>query len=255
VGGLLVGIPAGPFIDSQFMAGWLGLQTGGVPVKTILAEGPYVALNMRGIVTKALETPGWDRLLVLETDMICPPDTLLRHMAHTAPVVGGLYFMHYPPYNPVAMLKHGKGMWRQITPDEIRQLAEAGEGVFKVDSVGLGCTSIRRDILENWPKHLPYFQSAYTRKKQILEGSFGEVSHDAWFCNQVSAQGHDVFLDPNIRCDHLSKVRVNLASYANFHGISIAGVNTPATSPEETVLEVALPTREAAAALGAALVT
>ena len=227
-------------MDTQFMFEWLSLSTGGQPVKTIGGEGPYVALNMRGIVTKALLIPDWERLLVLETDMLCPPDTLLRHMAHSEPVVGSLYFTHYPPYLPVASVKHKRG-YRSLLPEEIRQLAVAGEGVYPVESVGLGCTSIRRDVLEGWPKHLPYFQSRYSQGANMMgENAFGEVSHDAWFCAQVRKQGYQIYLDPSIRCDHLSKVRVNLTTYAQHHGLTIPGVTGPV---EATVEEVPLPPR------------
>ena len=126
-------------------------------------------------------------------------------------------------------------------PEEIRQLVSAGEGLFPVEFVGLGCTSIAREVLQNWPKGVPIFRNEYTNARHILVNSYGEVSHDAWFCKQVRKQGYSIYLDPSIRLGHLSKVKTTLETYAAYHSIAVSGA--PEAGADDLVEEVELPVR------------
>lgn len=97
---------------------------------------------------------GYDALLAVESDMIVPRDALTRLVATGADVAYGLY-----------VWRHGRRLWSAYTLLEERHgesisadwaAAQAAWGtVIDVAGVGLGCTLIRRQVLEAIPFRAP----------------------------------------------------------------------------------------------------
>jgi hypothetical protein len=89
----------------------------------------------------------YDALLTLESDMIAPPDTLDRLTALDCDLAYGLYAFRLPPHEWSAFteLRTNKGVSISTQPDTAR--SQFGQ-VIPVAGVGLGCTLIRRHVLE-----------------------------------------------------------------------------------------------------------
>lgn len=190
---LAIAIPAAGSMPTQMVQNLVSMDR----VDNMLiriAQGPYVAQNMRLLVKDYLKIPDWERMLVLETDMILPKDALIRHALHTDAVVGSLYFQHSPPYWANAMVRHPTkdNQWAHISPVGVVEMLKT-PGLWECDIVGLGATSIRRDVFENWPEDLPYFRTDYVHSDYAEDDfSLGEVSHDVWFCQRVREQGYKI---------------------------------------------------------------
>jgi len=94
----------------------------------------------------------WDVFVAIEDDMIIPPDTFTRLLALLdggAHIGYGLYaFRHgYPRWSAYTVLDERYG--RSLSTDE--ELARAAWGrVIDVAGVGMGCTVIRREVLERF---------------------------------------------------------------------------------------------------------
>lgn len=90
---------------------------------------------------------GYDALLTIESDMVVPLDALARLSAVQADVVYGLYVLRRPPYewNAFSVLDGMRGWPLSNVPDRARL---AWGGAVDVDGIGLGCTLIRRHVLE-----------------------------------------------------------------------------------------------------------
>lgn len=90
---------------------------------------------------------GFDALLLVENDMILPPDALLKMAAVDADVVYGLY-----------VNRHGWRKWLAYTyldslggvslSDDKERARAAWGRVVPTVGVGMGCTLIRRNVLE-----------------------------------------------------------------------------------------------------------
>jgi hypothetical protein len=89
-------------------------------------------------------------MLTIESDMLPPPDAIERLAAVDADVALGLYlFRHGPPFVLNALRREGlrnPGQSLTLFPG---QLAAAWkEGIVETGGAGLGCTFIRRHVLE-----------------------------------------------------------------------------------------------------------
>lgn len=83
-----------------------------------------------------------DWIMWLDDDTI-PPDRFITNLLkHERPFVAGLYFNTNPPYNPIAYLKAdghiGYDALYDYAPGTLRE----------VDSVGMGCTLIHREVYD-----------------------------------------------------------------------------------------------------------
>jgi intein/homing endonuclease len=82
-------------------------------------------------------------LFFTDSDIIMPPDTLPRLIAHDKPIVGGLYARrHHPPFNEMLRLTP-EG---QLAPIQAGQYTP-GE-LTSCDAVATGCLLVRTDVFE-----------------------------------------------------------------------------------------------------------
>jgi GT2 family glycosyltransferase len=141
--------------------------------------------------TKMLDE-GYDYLLFIESDLLPPPDTIERLMAHNKPVVGVFYLLGAGTKKvPCIFLKEYKsdslGMGtRLIRPDEYENYTL--NGLQLVHGTGLGTTLIRRDIMQRF-----YFWH---------DERFVDKHSDVYFYMDLDNNGIPVFVDTDIVVEH-----------------------------------------------------
>lgn len=197
---LLVGFPLYYQVPASWFSRWLGLDRSSVAC-TVTINGAYLLSSMEQIVQRALERDDWDRLVIYEADMLPPPDALVR-MAHYDPqqaVVGSMYFRHEEPHTAIVYVEAPGESFAPITPQTVADWC-ADPGLYRCGAVGFGLTSIARHVLEDWNPDVAMF------------GHDGRVgSHDIWFCERAGEQGHEVYVDTGILCEHLTQVPIGLS--------------------------------------------
>jgi hypothetical protein len=77
--------------------------------------------------------------------------------------------------------------------------------LYRCALVGLGCTSIARHVLEEWPEDLPTFANECDLSGTYIEETAGEVSHDIYFCREALKQDRQVWIDTSIVCRHITE--------------------------------------------------
>lgn len=167
---------------------------------------------------------GCSHLLFLDADMTWPADLLLRILAHhDLGIVSGLYHLKQWPHQPVAF----KGRkWQPI--DQVFEYtydldASLATALREQDLIGCGCALIPTRVFERLPR--PWFK--YQRNART---GLTTITEDVWFCEQASAEGVPLWLDPTIQCGHVGTpvVRTTDAQRANFDVAYIeAGLRPP----------------------------
>lgn len=96
---------------------------------------------------------GYDALLCVESDMIVPPETLIKLAACDGDVAYALYvFRHgWRKWSAYTELEAARGV---SISDDLGAAAIAWGRVLDVAGVGLGCTLIKRRVLETLVFHL-----------------------------------------------------------------------------------------------------
>ena len=122
----------------------------------IFTDGVYITEAMRSLVQKALEMDEpWERLVIMEHDMIVPLDALNRVATQYKPehhIVFAMYFWHQAPFPPIAMFDDPEtGVHLSFAADVVKELVQKPD-VYECHAVGFGFTAIHRTVLENWTK-------------------------------------------------------------------------------------------------------
>jgi hypothetical protein len=211
---LAVGFPLYKQVSATFFAKWMNMDTTHVTT-TITINGAYVIDSVVAMVERALILDNWDRLVIFEHDMIPPSDALTRIARYTPEqaVVGSMYFGHPIPHTAIVYIEQSDGAYDPISPDTVRDWC-ANPQLYRCDAVGFGFTSIARRVLEDWPLGEPMFATSKTLG-----------SHDLWFCKRAREQGHHVYVDTGIVCDHLTEVPIGYADNQQMaHMIDVATI-------------------------------
>lgn len=219
---LALGIPTYQSMPTGMVSNLFNLDRTGVEVTaTVVTAGVYVAAAMRGIRDELLEKdPNFERLLIIEADMMVPRDTLIRHAAHTEPIVGGVYFMHAPPHHPIFTAPADEVDYHRLfNAVEVAEMLEK-PGLYEAMNVGFGCTSIRRDVLEEWPSNLPMFCN---RQGLTADGMLVEMGHDVAFCLEARRFGWKSYVDTNIVCGHLTQTVITPDHFLRANGQTLPG--------------------------------
>lgn len=171
-------------------------------VDTIAIRKLYLASAMQNMVKFALESPvEWDRLVVYEADMQPPYDALARIAQYPdrVDIVGSIYFQHPVPHHPVVYTQADEDHFAYLDGSQIDTMMTQ-PGLYPVDAVGFGFTSVHRRVLEKWNPDIPMFG-----------GEQHAIGHDLYFCREARKQGFAVHIDTAIHCGHLTEVPISYA--------------------------------------------
>ncbi len=128
---------------------------------TTHGQSPAKARNL--IIEAAMEHD-CTHILFLDDDMVFPPDTLNKLMAHDLDVVSAYYLMRTYPHQGLIFdyaEPNGKCKWYEVKPDEY--------GVREVVATGLGCVLFKLDVFKK-------IEPPYVR--------LGEIESDGW-CDDI----------------------------------------------------------------------
>ncbi len=197
---IVVGIPLYRSLPATFFAHWLRMDKTKVAA-TVTVEGVYLTHAMTTLVCMALDHDDWDRLVIMEHDVI-PPVGAFERIAEYGPdkhIVGPLMFQHVPPYTAMVFGEDPdpEGTVLPFGPDIVKQVAET-PALYACSAVSFGFTAIHRDVLERWDADIPMFVHD------------NDTSHDVYFCSRAREQGFGVFVDSTLLCDHLTEMPINI---------------------------------------------
>jgi hypothetical protein len=147
-------------------------------------------------------------LFFTDSDIIMPPDTLQRLIAHDKPIVGGLYARrHHPPFNEML----------RLTPEG--QLAPLQAGQFtpgelvSCDAVATGCMLVRTDVFDRIKPFKMTIDGVECPPAWFLwtvdRLPPPTYSEDFSFCVRAKQSGIDVFCDTSIVCKHVGPMRIS----------------------------------------------
>lgn len=177
-------VPTDEVLYARFFTNWLRLRV--MPWDDIYTIGSTYLPDARNKLHQFfVEESQCGHLVMLDSDVLPPPDFLERLLAHDKPMVGGWYRKKGEPYPPVVYdfeKTEADGVhWWRIRP-------EAGTGLEQVDGAGAGCWLMRRDVAEALGK-APY--------------SMSEGGEDLTLCKRLRDLGIPIFIDWSVACAHV----------------------------------------------------
>jgi 2-polyprenyl-3-methyl-5-hydroxy-6-metoxy-1,4-benzoquinol methylase len=147
----------------------------------------------RNLLISAAMSEHCDFLLMLDDDMLPPPDLLQRLLAHQKPVMGALYWQRGGAYHPVIMrefaLQGDLKKFQFLSPDD--PIIVEKPGVHQVDVIGGGCLLFDVTVFAELMK--PYFW---------WEAEFGT---DITICHRLRDAGIPIHVDTSIEIPHVDE--------------------------------------------------
>lgn len=195
---VLIEIPHVGMFPAQFVNAFPQL------IATALKKGINIEYELRGhsLVYLAREdaakyflTTDCDSLLFLDSDMVPPPDTISRLVAHDRPIVSALAFRRVPNYEP-CIFKHVGNEGGEIYHDYPK-------GLIEVAGTGMACTLIKKEVFEKVPQ--PWFTP-------------GKLGEDLMFCKRVTEAGIPIYCDTTLLCGHVGSYVVGEEHYLKWRG-------------------------------------
>lgn len=218
---LVVALPLYRTVPVTWLFNWLKMDMTHVGA-VVGTEAMYLPMAMEVLINQAFQDcPDFDRLVVLEHDMIVPHDAFTRiaQYGYEHDIVGSVYFKHDYPFHTMAWMQVKPPMFSPITAQRIKEMKES-PGLYEVDGVAMGLTSIARHVLEDWNYEVPMWNPAPPL-----------VGHDLHFCNEAKKPQHGsnkdrafkIWLDSGIGCGHLTQVAIGYEDSQQ----ALAEVNPP----------------------------
>lgn len=188
---IAIGIPFDELSFSQFAINLLGLHImpWDMPITTMSTYLPMARNQIHDIFIENKDQGS--HLLMLDSDVLSPPDIIKTLLMANKPIIGGWYRKKekYP-------IKHLDGTveitQRPVVYDYDKekngfvQRIAPGTGIEQVDGAGAGCWLMRRDVAE-----------------AIGKSPYGEESgEDLVLCQKVTSAGFPIFIDWSVTCTH-----------------------------------------------------
>jgi len=136
------------------------------------------------------EDYGW--LLFIDADCVPPVHALDRLLSHDVPIVGGV-ILAWRDAGPIPVALRWDNEKGGYVP-------HYGQGLEEVDVVSMGCTLIRRDVLEN----MPVGSFAWGDRQDGCDG-YGE---EFVFCRRAKELGFQPYCDYGLLIGHRKPLEI-----------------------------------------------
>ena len=145
-------------------------------------DASTILINQReNLINQAIEVKS-EWVLWLDSDMMFPPTTLLRLLAHNQDIVACNYMKRSYPFKSVAFMDTND--WESWVP------LQSEDELLTVEAIGMGCVLMRTSVFEKLNR--PYFEYTYQPKTKDWGGE------DFTLFKKLNKVGHQVKVDMNL---------------------------------------------------------
>ena len=170
-------------------------------------RGYDVATARNKCAQRALDI-GADYLMMVDNDVVLPPDALKMLLEDNEDVVLG-YYPHrgddnrYNGRTCICKLRDARGkeyynypLESEYTADEMHGMADAGTTKIVVHGGGMGCALIKTDVFKK--ASYPWYDWV-----NYGDANRGMLSEDLYFCSLCRASRIQIHADVRVGCGHL----------------------------------------------------
>jgi hypothetical protein len=181
---IMFGIPMDETMFSRFFVMFYR-NVNFMPWDSICTSMGTLVATARNEIHKAFLTTELPYLMMLDSDIMCPPGIIEKLLAHNKPIVGGFYRSKqvgntHPVIYDFLEEKNDEYVWRH------RQVA--GSGLEQVQGMGAGCWLMSREVA------LALGEKPYSHDK---------CGEDLMVCKKLMDLEIPLFVDWNLPCAHL----------------------------------------------------
>jgi len=185
---LIIGIPTLGMVDWRFSSSLTTLQC--PPNTKIIWQVKTMIDTARNRIVELFLHEKADFLLMLDDDMLFPPESALKLLSHDVDIVSCLAFKRGPNYDPCIYRMEEKNKFRPILPQVFQE----------VDAVGAAGLLVKRKVFQK--VKYPWFETGYDLEgKRFPKGNHFSVDFD--FSVKATEAGFKIFCDPEVAFGHI----------------------------------------------------
>ena len=200
----LIAIPAMDQNESRFTQCLATLQKPEGDVAVAMEIGTLVYSSRNDLARKAIAEQA-DYVFWLDSDMVFPPDTLVRMMRQMKEdeidILCGLYCRRVEPYTPTiyTQLEFDGGLCRY------KGLVDIPDKLFEIAGAGFGCVLMSVQPLIDV---FGYYSDAFS--------PIAGTGEDLSFCWRARQRGYRIWCDPTIPLGHVGRMVITRQFYELF---------------------------------------
>ena len=190
---ILIAVPTFETITPETFKSIYGLiKPDGVYTQFDFVKG-YDCARARNLIAKEAIEHGFDYVLMVDSDIVLPSDTLVSFLTDPKDICLGLYPKKNTSSELVEITKLGE---RDFTTFFTFGEVDLMSGKFEVHGGGFGCAFIKVSVFERMV--YPFFKYVEYPDGNVL-------SEDNYFCNEAAKVGFNIWADPKVHCSHLKR--------------------------------------------------
>jgi hypothetical protein len=148
----------------------------------------------------------------LDSDVVCPPDTVMRLLSYRLPIVSGLYHQRFPTGPIEFELKYmpcifNEGRDAQGNPSRVEVNFQYGQ-LVEVDYAPAGCLLTHRSVFERMLQ--AGIKQFFEFTSHVAVPSPDGKSEDFDFCEKARKLGFKVLCDTGIQCVHETQAKIEI---------------------------------------------
>lgn len=171
--------------------------------------------HARNTAVESMLKSGFEWIFFLDDDVVCPPDTIHRLLAHQKDIVSGVYYRRAFLPGQKAGDQMAPVMLRYKSELDAEWIVQYPQALFEVDLVGAGCLLVHRRVFERMiPEPLPNRPRAWFRWE--LDKDVPEPRHSedfSWARDAKRKFGFQIWVDGTIQCEHIGHGSSSVAGY------------------------------------------
>ena len=189
---VLIAVPTFENILPETFKSIYGLHTpDGVVTQFDFVKG-YDCAKARTEIAKEAVKYGFDYVLMVDSDVIIPPDTLDYMLTDPVDICLGVYPRKNTTTGQTEIFKLGCRDFTDKNNLNISEIVEPGR--IDIKGGGLGCALIKTSVFSKLPR--PWFHYVVYNNDTCL-------SEDNFFCDRAAGKGFRIQADTRVRCSHL----------------------------------------------------
>lgn len=187
---ILIAVPTFETITPETFKGIYDIDHCGHEADFDFVKG-YDCAKARNVIVREALDGGYDYTLMIDSDVIVPPDTLELFLDSLVPICFGIY-----PHKNTS--KSEAEIFKPETQNYEKRFlySELTEPRIKVKGAGFGCAFISTEVFRKMP--YPHFQ-------YVAHSNGAYLSEDLYFCSIARQMGYELWADTRIRCKHLAR--------------------------------------------------
>ncbi len=198
-----IGVPSYRFGEKQFWACLKEMRSYslayGIHTVCIKPRGSIIHNSRNKIAFQVRrDYPQCSNLMMIDDDMIFPPDTLVKMLAHEKEFVSCNAYRKVPPYAPIAQI------WNTESDSFNTIHIDPAHGKLRrISTIGTGLVLVKMSVFEKI--NFPWFEFSYAWDPQnhhAIEG-YVLIGEDLNFCFKMADNGIGVYCDFSINVGHI----------------------------------------------------